>query len=271
MLQRALLVFLLLLLILVGVDIARQRLERSDRYVLEEVFLGATWADPISRQRFLVGDESVLPPRASLMTPSLEEDLRAHLTQRPWVKGVPEVNKFFPNAVKLRVELRSPVAWRMSPDGDILLDEEGVFLRPLGLEPSLPEVVVSSGEPSQIPAEGSPFVAGPEQEAAALLKALQPFGDHPALETLRVARVVVGDGRGARRVGDSDLFLEFERGLRVRWGRAPGSPLAPVEPPVEQKLDNLASVMAEFPGLLGVSVVDLRFREAEIELEQGNR
>lgn len=267
----ALLTLAIVLLMFVAADLIRGRLAANPRYRLERVRVVSATGDPVPEDRLTAGVEPFLSAPPSLLDRTFDSWLRSEFERRPWVRAVHRPVKRFPGGVVVPVVLRQPLASVRCRGGAFWVDEEGVLLRPAGVAENLPAIdLVFSGAPPVEGMEGEP--APPAVlEAVSVLKTLKEESGHPALESIRVRRVLVGEAGKPRSPGDSDISLLLDLRVAVRWGRAVQAPLAGIEPHPVRKLDGLLGVMRRFPGLLGIAAVDLRFREPEIELAAQGR
>lgn len=180
---------------------------------------------------------------------------------KPWVREVRAVERTFPNALTLEVELRTPIAQVQSGQQSVVLDAEGVVLEsstklPRGM---LPQITANQ---CTAPAPGSKL--NPEKHAAwlealALLRELRAAGDHPALETLQIREVRVGSPGVARKAGAADLCLVTDKPALIRWGVAPGMDKTAKPTEVMDKLNALRLALTRHEGLVGVQEVDLTY------------
>jgi hypothetical protein len=89
-----------------------------------------------------------------------------------------------------------------------------------------------------------------------------------ALPGVQIARIDVTNSGGKVDPRESELLLVTPQNVKIKWGRAPRTHVFG-ELTVEAKIENLARVDRKFPGLRGVSVVNLRFDEPDIFDDQG--
>ncbi len=180
--------------------------------------------------------------------------------RNPWVRSVVKIERGFPNAIRLDLEMRMPVALLEQGRNRIAVDAECVVLEQNSKLPesSLP-LVQASAAPAPAPGVRlDPVRHAAWCEAVDLITTLRAAGDHPALETLRVRSVKVG-GAGARKPGSADLTLVTDLAIPIRWGIAPGRDAAAPPDEVRHKLDQLRLAMQRWPGLVGLSTVDLTY------------
>jgi cell division septal protein FtsQ len=248
----------------VAIDMISERLAKGPRYRLRAVEVFAIGSAPLHMDRFLAGQESSRLGSHSILDPDLESKVNEVLRVRPWVAEVRTVFRSFPDRAVLAVALREPMARIRIGGEDFILDSSAVALKPLGDEDEVPWIrLLGSGMPLRA-LQGQSLATTPAGEAMEVLKAIRRIGDHPALSSHRILELAIGRDGHHRASGDSDVVLTLDQGTRVRWGRSPTAALASIEPAPEKKLDALAGVIRRFPGLVGVGLVDLRFRDPEV-------
>ena len=206
-------------------------------------------------------DRALLSGECSVFDANLPRLAAEAASKKPWVREVRTVQRVFPNAVELEVELRTPVALLTSGNERIMVDAEGfVIERHAKVQAGvLPLVTATAG--------AAPIAGGrltlPQHaawlEAIALLNALRSNGDHPALESLQVKEVRVGVAGTPRKAGDCDLVLITDKPARIVWGIAPGSDPTAGRADTRAKLDALRLALVRFEGLVGVAEVNLSY------------
>ena len=261
------------LLLFLLVDIAKERVAASLRFQVS--------ADRVTVQgepgplggdfSRLIRDSVILDRTRSIFDPELPAVVRANLERHSWVRRVKEVDRRFPNALAVSIELRRPLgvvrvaavaSERIAVDGEGVVVEEDTKLGP----PEIPWITTPGAELAYVPTPGNRFAAGcAVQEAIGVLEELRRVGGHPALDNLRVDEVRVGWRGKERKAGDSDIRLVFDTGVEVLWGRSPRSAAGVTEIPAEIKLDHLSRVQRQYPGLVSVKLVDLRFDRPEVQ------
>jgi cell division septal protein FtsQ len=256
-------VTVLVLVALVGITLlATRQAGRTSRYRVNAAAVGVsevpTWLPGGAKETGL--DRPLALEARSVFDAQLPVDAAQSALKNPWVKNVVSVERGFPNAIKLNIEMRTPVAFLEQGHERIAVDGEWVVLERSSkiAANSLPLV---QGPAASAPAAGKrldPVRHAAWCEAIDLVTALRAAGDHPALETLRVRAVRVG-GAAGRKPGSPDLSLVTDLALPVRWGIAPGrDPAAPADE-VRHKLDQLRLALQRWPGLVGLSSVDLSY------------
>ncbi|HEX5010966.1 MAG TPA: hypothetical protein VFY71_11245 [Planctomycetota bacterium] len=158
------------------------------------------------------------------------------LAASPWIEAVEQIQPRWPAQADVRVRLRRPV---MAIDGDILVAADG---RVLGLGP-----VVLDPPPLQC---AKPARDADVLQCAAAAAEVLPF--RAALQDVGVVLASV--------TPDAEGTVSFitDQNVVLAWGRsADSSPLAYLDLPPSQRIDNLREVLADFPGLVGLQRVQL--------------
>jgi hypothetical protein len=272
-LWRGFLALCVLALLLLLTALLKDRLSRASRYIVSHVRVDAEGLPAFLRGRaFAIGlSGAVLDRPRSIFDPELVSEAAAHFSGRPWVKRVVGLRRSFPAVLEVRLEVRAPFAVVAVGPARILVGDDDVVLEhdtPEG--PPLPEVSVAAPLLRGIPAPGESFRRDDPPrshvvEALDLLRFLRAHREHEALRELRVDAVaLLAQGR-ARTQGASDLAVRLAGGTEIFWGRAPTVALREVEPSPIRKLENLASVLRHYPGLLGLRRVDLSLDDPEVE------
>jgi hypothetical protein len=264
-------------LLVVLLDLVRDRVAALGRYTVRASTVGVAGVSAGFEQRAgeLLGSQRYLDRSRSILDPDLASAAAATLSRHAWVKRVSGVRRRFPDTLEVHLEMREPVAVVCVGSERLAVDAQAVVLErdsQLGL-PHHPEIRVPGATMTRVPLEGRAFGQSARQEghdavleALAVLADIRAQGNHPALESTRIVEIVAGESGRARRGGDSDIRLVLEGGVPVHWGRSSLAPLATLEPGAKEKLDNLLLVMRTYPGLLGVSLVDLHLPDAEVAL-----
>lgn len=260
------------LLLFLLADLVKERVAASPRLRVEprlvEIRADAS-ADPLGRSlaQLKLSGSRVLRPGHSILDPRLPAIVTANLERNPWVRCVKEVDRRFPNGLRIDVEMRRPLAVyhvsteRLAVDADGVVIESFTQLAP----PRLPWIKVPGRVPALVPRTGGAFASNSAvREAVDVLAEFARVGDHPAVESLRIDEVLVGVKGRDREPGDPDVRLVLDSGVQIHWGRSPRSTLAVMENDARTKLDLLARVLRTYPGLLNVAAVDLRFGRPEV-------
>jgi hypothetical protein len=195
--------------------------------------------------------------------------IRADLESLPWVKGVHEVERALPRTVRLAVTPRSPVASVECGGSLVLVDEESIVLPVATFAAdriaAMPRIVRWRGEFSP-PRIGQAWNDPAVQDGVSVALTIPKF--RATLPGIQVAKIDVTNSGGKVDPRESELLLVTPQNVKIKWGRAPRTHVFG-ELPVEAKLENLARVDRKFPGLRGVSVVNLRYDEPDIFDDQG--
>lgn len=261
------------LLLFLLADIVKERVAVSPRFQVspdrisvqgDTGRLGGSFPQLIRKTRILDRTRSILDPE-------LPDIVRANLERHAWVRRVTEVKRRFPNALSVSVELRRPLgvvrvaqveSERLAVDKDGVVVEEYTKLGP----PRIPWIRTPGAPLAVVPTPGNRFEDGcAVQEAIGVLEEIAQVGGHPALDNLRIDEVKVGWTGKTRAAGDSDIRLVFDTGVEVLWGRSPRSAGGVTELSASTKLDHLGRVLRQFPGLVSVKLVDLRFERPEVQ------
>lgn len=266
-----------LALLIVLVDLVRDRVAGLRRYSVSPALLGVGVLPPglEDRDDVILDAGAVLDRPRSILDPELPAMAAQALASRPWVRKVSGIRRRFPNTLEIAVEMREPVGVVVAGDERLAIDAAGVVIESesrLGA-PSLPEIRLLGTALHRVPVAGQPFGKPPGQsghdavlEALAVLNDLRLHGSHRALESVRVVGVRVGGAGRDRQAGEPDIRLTLDSGVEIHWGRASIAPLARLEPGPGEKLDGLLMMMRAYPGLLGIAEVDLHFASPEAVL-----
>jgi hypothetical protein len=189
--------------------------------------------------------------KVSLHDEGLPEFLAGRLDADPRVARVLGARRRYPDAIEVLVELRRPVALVDAGGRLAAVDRDGVHVPGDFRRMPLPRIRGGDGD---LPAPGKPFgqaiLEGASVAAALPADLVLPLG----LSTLDVSGV--GKGRG---VLLPKRATKGEPALTVEWGRAPASPEAALDPPVQAKVARLRLAVRRFPGLKGLRSVRLAF------------
>jgi hypothetical protein len=191
--------------------VARDRLDRLDRYTLPFADIDCNPPGPLVRADFLAEVQYVAewPDRLRLLDPQLPRQLADAFGQHPWVERVERV-EVGRGRVTVRLLHRTAVLsvpWSPNgADGPVrAVDHLGVLLPLAALEPDLP--LLAGGVAAPAGGVGSPWGDPTVEVAAGTAAYLRPYKDR-----LNIKRIEVE--------GD-EVWLVLPRG-RVRWGRPPG-------------------------------------------------
>ncbi|HXX92592.1 MAG TPA: hypothetical protein VEN81_03105 [Planctomycetota bacterium] len=197
-------------------------------------------------------------PGVSLYDPGLVERIGRTFEECPWVRRVTAVERVFPDQVRVRFDYRTPEVAVKRPGGYVIVDAEGVRLPGVYVDPpaSCARSIEITGVTSLPPAPGCPW-NDPALRSAMELAAFAQ--ENPLLARLRVREVDMSNFGGKADPRKSEVAFVTATGCAIAWGRAPGDGKFG-EPSTEEKLENLRSVLAAYPGLYGVRTVKVYFR-----------
>lgn len=184
----------------------------------------------------------------------------------PWIAAVHQVERLFPNRAVVELELRKPVA-SVEWGGDrFILDRQGrVVRREARRSPAsfgVTVLPVLGSRPDHTPRVGLEF-ADPEVLAAALVAGELADLNEPGRRYLRAIEPVALEVRRSVRgstTAAGEVHLRTASGVLVEWGRARRSgQYGLADPTPERKIDHLARILEEFPGLVGLEEARLNF------------
>jgi len=194
---------------------------------------------------------------ASLYDPGLVERVGKSFEECPWIRRVTAVERVFPDQLRVRFDYRIPEAAVKRQGGYVIVDAEGVRLPGVYVDPpaSCARTVEITGVASLPPGPGR------EWDDPALKAAIRLAGfaqEDPLLARLKVREVDVSNFGGKADARKSEVTFVTASGCAIAWGRAPGGGKFG-EPSIEEKLENLRSVLAAYPGLHGIRTVKVYF------------
>jgi hypothetical protein len=164
-----------------------------------------------------------------------------------WIESVERIEPQWPAQAEIVLHLRRPVL----TVGDVLVAGDG---SPLGLGPV-------TLDPAPLACTGK--LTGEDlAECAAAASTILPYRSELARQGVRLASVAPG--------AEDSVSFTTDGGVELAWGRSPRrSPLAYLDVPVAGRLDNLRQVLADHPGLQGVSRVQLWTDRPVVTLRDG--
>lgn len=199
------------------------------------------------------------PRTFSILEPDVARKLAQAYANNPWVKRVLAVEKKYPQAIRISLEVRRPVAAVRFKGSYYLADAEAVRL-PLSFSSwpqeklKLPFVADAFSPP---PAPG-----GVWQDAAAKAGLAVASILFEANQQVRrsITTIDVSNLDGRRSARESEIVLLTENRVPIYWGRSPLGSYTK-ELPVAQKLSNLNVAYRQTNGLRAASIhyVDIRF------------
>jgi hypothetical protein len=213
------------------------------------------------------------PPPLLLYDPGVEREVADALARHPMVESVAEVEVRFPNEVRVRAQVRAPVArFRTSvptPAGsavrDVPVSPDAVALPEAPYERFLAErhSVVVTGVRARFPGIGRRWEDVDEQvrEAVEAARVANRLNDELLLRDLRVQVVDVSRFPAPRRLRrQGEVVFVLSDGRRVQWGRTErdaGS--VEREDGYAEKRERLLDLVAE-PRSAHPAELDVRFR-----------
>lgn len=223
---------------------------------------------PSSTRDAIHASVATLPP-----IPIFEEEfpnrLAAALTgASPWIAGVREVERLYPNRARVELVLRRPRvsvdvgAWRYILDGRGTVLEREEREHRTGFDTRV--LPVLGGDVGKVPRVGETIsdeeVVSAAQVAGELMALEEPWsGTIRAIEptALEVRRSIRGSVAAA-----GEVHIRTASGILVEWGRARTSIRhGSGEVPVERKVRHLQRILQRYPRLRGLEEVRLNFHD----------
>ncbi len=202
------------------------------------------------------GQEIVHVDGGSIMDPGLVERVGRAFEACPWVRKVESVERVFPDKLMVKFSYRRPHVAVRRPDGFVLVDDQGVRLPGVYVDP--PQVgapVIVSGLASHPPRPGT--VWDNPALRAGLSMAGRIRGDE-LLQSLAVGEIDVSNFGGRLDPRRSEIALVTSKGCSLLWGRM-ASDARYGDLTWEEKIENLREVLAVYPNLNGLRCVKLYF------------
>jgi hypothetical protein len=222
------------------VDLSRTRLSRAP-----------AWLPDGERKALLEGAAGSGNP--SIHDEGLPEAVAGRAGADPRVARVLGSRRRHPDAVEVVLELRRPVALVEAGGRTAAVDREGIHVPGDYRKAGLPRIRGGGGE---FPAPGKPFGRAVAEGASVAAAVPRDLADPLGLAVVDVSGVEKGEGVVLRRAA-----AKGTAGVAVEWGRAPSSPGADLDPPVQGKIARLRLAAERFPGLAGLRTVRLCFDE----------
>jgi hypothetical protein len=169
------------------------------------------------------------------------------------------VERVFPDQLRVRFEYRRARVAVRRANGYVLVDEEGVRLPGVFVDPPACErEALVTGVGSLPPEPGRRWEDPGLAEAMAMADAVH---SNELLRRTGVREIDVSNFGGRSDARRSEVLLVTASGCELAWGRTP-STARYGDPSTEEKLENLREVLAAYPGLDGLRRVKLYFRGA---------
>lgn len=216
-------------------------------------WLDENWAETIPNP--FEGRRSV-----NLFEPGLTEKIHDAFSASPWIEEVSQVRKEFPNRLKIKLRIRTPLAAIPWGDEYLLVDGHGVLLpRRWASVPRFDFPVRVVQGVRRVPPSPGEVWASPGLEAGLRVAALLTGSKKKIFE--RVTRIDVSLLREDGRSGRTEILLyTAEGGGHIEWGAGPGRRSA-VDLPVERKLENLEAVLRNCLDMREVRYATIQFDE----------
>jgi len=177
-----------------------------------------SWVTPgIEQQLARLPD---LPERFSILEPHLAARVAQAYQRNPWVAEVTQVERLFPNRLRVGLLLRQPVAAVRFRGSYCLVDGEGVRL-PLTYR-SWPQpgfkLPIVTGATTQPPGSGTVWEDEAVQAGCTVAELLRAYGFD---RRLRITAVDASNLGSRVRGRHPDIVLHTASGAYIKWGRSP--------------------------------------------------
>ncbi len=212
------------------------------------------------------GLTEVVPLRGkvSIFDETLVPRLVEYYESNPWVARVVSIEKDYPATVRVRVQLRRPLAAIESRGSCYIVDREGVRLPgkyTYDNLPRLPFYVPKVVGIASLPPEPGNYWDDPAVAAGtSVADALVAEGLDKALHLVAID---VANVNGRVNKADSEIVIWAEDNVPIQWGRAPNTDKFG-ELSVEQKIRNLKLVLMSSPRLRGLKLVKIQFQRPTV-------
>lgn len=213
-------------------------------------------------------------PVFSIFDDATVQGICDELQKLPWVKSARESERGLPRTLRIAITPRTPVGIVESKGALVLVDGEGMVLPAGSFAPErlapLPRIIKWKGDFTN-PVVGAQWKEDAVMDGvsvAMLLPQLYFSTLKDIAPDFRIVNIDVANVDGVLDSREPEILLTTSSGARIKWGRAPRS-IKFGEVPTETKFKNLVNVLREFPGLAGISVVNLRFDEPDLFDAQG--
>lgn len=198
-------------------------------------------------------------PGSSLFDPGLVGRVGLAFESCPWIRRVVAVERVFPDQLRVRFEYRHAHVAVRRPNGYVLVDEEGIRLPGVFVEPPACERASVITGVASLPSEpGKKWDDPALSEAMAMAEYVH---SNDLLRRLGVREIDAANFGGRADPRRSELTLVTRAGCELAWGRTPATARFG-DASSEEKLENLREVMAAYPDLNGLRRVKLYFRGA---------
>jgi len=224
------------------------------------------WSDQVTRRVL----DDIHGSSVSLLDPDGLREMKKRYEASPWVRTVHRIERKGLKKVKVRAELRRPVAVVSDDQGHwYIVDRYGVRLPGTYTAPPVRfgTVYRVNGFTGTPPASGERWSARPVRAAASLAYRLVTSDLRDRLD---IAGIEVRGSHRDWEQGRGQLVFRTRRDVRVIWGGS-GDQRSPWEPDADQKLKNLRLILRGSPNLRGLDQVKLQFGDPIISLHEQPR
>lgn len=202
--------------------------------------------------------------KVSIFDEALVPRLVEYYESNPWVARVIAIEKEYPATVRVRLQLRRPLAAIESRGNCYLVDRQGVRLPGKYVYDNLPRlpfyvpkvVGVTSLPPEPGRRWDDPAVAAGTSVAEILVS-------EGLDKALRIVAIDVTNVDGRVNKAESEIVIWAEDNVPIQWGRAPNTNRFG-ELSVEQKVRNLKLVLMASPRLRGLKLVKVQFQRPTV-------
>ena len=229
---------------------------RSPEYSVPEIrsAVAPRWAE-----KYGVETVRVEGPDRSIFDAGLVGRVGLAFESCPWIKRVVAVERVFPDQLRVRFEYRRAHVAVRRANGYVLVDEDGVRLPGVFVEPPACERSAVITGVLSLPAEPGKKWEDPALDEARAMADYAHTND--LLRRVGVREIDVSNFGGRADARRSEIALVTAAGCELAWGRA-SSTARYGDASSEEKLENLREVLAAYPELNGLRRVKLYFRGA---------
>ncbi len=201
----------------------------------------------------------------SIFEPRLGDHLRNELVKAsPWIRGVSEFERVFPNRARIALELERPAISADHQGKRYLISEAGKVLAAVdaSLEFPFPFLVldVMGARFGPVPVVGKITTNEDLLLAAKSVAELasMPEADRATFASLQPVAIDLDSGHHNPQVGKDEVFIRLaDNNVLIRWGRPRDTGFGKLEIPVERKMQHLRQLIQSYPKLVGLQEVRL--------------
>jgi hypothetical protein len=209
-------------------------------------------------------DVTPLRGKVSIFDETLVPRLVEYYESNPWVARVIAIEKEYPATVRVRLQLRRPLAAIESRGNCYIVDREGARLPgkyTYNNLPRLPFYVPKIVGVASLPPEPGSYWDDPAVAAAtSVADALVCEGLD---KVIHIVAIDVANINGRVNKAESEVVIWAEDNVPIQWGRAPNTDKFG-ELSVEQKIRNLKLVLMSSPRLRGLKLVKIQFQRPTV-------